>query len=845
MSNTAQSKCPNCGKRIAAENRKGSLTSYLFGALNCSCGQEVPRSQSKSARHLQIDDDPGFCAKCGLRKVSQANPGSITEFLFQSTRCKCQPDSEFADGRMSERFLKLKQTDSSTIFLKSTDSSPSSARATIDLAPGAVIGGVYSIVQLLGRGGMGEVYLARHEALGRKCALKVIPPEQVTEEGWLRFKQEATAVAKLEHINLVRVTDLGIHEGCLPFYAMDLVEGKNLADMLAESGPMPLPIVLSIFSQVCDGIDCAHRNGILHRDIKPGNIMIERAADGNPLAKILDFGLAKLTRQDRFKQSLTTVGDVFGSPFYMSPEQCNGEKLDRRSDIYSLGCTMFECLAGRPPFTGNLAAAIMFSQMEANPPSLESIMGGGSVPPAMEVVIAKLLRKNPVERYQTMTELKDDLDRVRKGQEVKPFYINRGQATISEPRHRSFNSPAERTAGKRVAIMLAIVALVFTIASIFAIRTIVKPGQRNLAKLPSAITSSPIELERSAKKEDLDDYIENGQLTFDHHGQNSDPQRSQPPEWDGKPFYKGIELHDGKKYKLWHFPDGCSKFASIEIAGLKESKDFPAKGDVLIDLSQSTNLRLKIKNDPPTSNAVFKGLGDDNFSAVTLTAHDSSAAIEAAVPTLFKLQSVKTLTIKGSSDKVLPDKLVEITNCFPHLTSLTIDRFPDGAYIAKIRRIKQLESITLLTFTPGLPRAGPFLDGSTKLINLNMQDCPITKSLIDHLSNCPNLKTLILSKSILRDYHGGLAREKHCLDALPNLHHLEELGLGKLEYCEEMASALGQCKSLKKLGLVTSRRLTGQEVSKLRHDLPKTELTLITPTAGRANQIDRFKPAGD
>ncbi len=223
------------------------------------------------------------------------------------------------------------------------------------LAPGATIGGAYTIVRLIGCGGMGEVYLANHGTLSKQCALKVIPPEQVTEIGWLRFQAEAKAVAKLEHINLVRVTDLGIHDGCLPFYAMDYVEGKNLADLVSEYGPMPLTAFLDIFLQVCDGVDCAHRNGILHRDLKPANIMVLEAAKGKRLAKVLDFGLAKLTKHDRSKQSLTAVGDVFGSPFYMSPEQCTGDKLDRRSDIYSLGCTMFECLTGQPPFTGDTA----------------------------------------------------------------------------------------------------------------------------------------------------------------------------------------------------------------------------------------------------------------------------------------------------------------------------------------------------------------------------------------------------------------------------------------------------------------------------------------------------------
>jgi serine/threonine protein kinase len=327
---------------------------------------------------------------------------------------------------MSARFWKLKEAGSGTVFIATRGEDDKRKSNSINLARGAIIGGAYRIIELIGRGGMGEVYLARHETLGKKCALKVIPPEQVTEAGWQRFQLEAKAVAKLEHLNLVRVTDLGIHQGCLPFYAMDFVEGKTLAELLVESGPMPLTVILDLFIQVCDGVDCAHRSGILHRDLKPANIMVQQTKTGQRIAKILDFGLAKLTSHDRTKQSLTAVGDIFGSPFYMSPEQCNGDKLDRRSDIYSIGCTMFECLTGQPPFTGHLASAVIFSHMEADPPSLESIVGQGRLPASLEIVMAKLLRKNPVERYQSLLELRGDMERVVRKEEVQPFYVSRG-----------------------------------------------------------------------------------------------------------------------------------------------------------------------------------------------------------------------------------------------------------------------------------------------------------------------------------------------------------------------------------------------------------------------------------
>jgi serine/threonine protein kinase len=370
------------------------------------------------------------CAKCGLQIVTDSKEYSLTGFLLQSTRCKCLPDQAFADGVMSAKFYKLKQTGSGTIFAPVESPLSASATNSIDLAPGIVIGGSYKIIELIGRGGMGEVYLARHEALGKKCALKVIPPEQVTEIGWQRFQLEARAVAKLDHINLVRVTDLGIFEGCLPFYAMDYVEGKTLAQLLAEDGAMPLPTMLKIFMQVCDGVECAHRSGLLHRDLKPANLMVSISSTGTLQAKVLDFGLAKLISHDRTRQSLTAVGDIFGTPFYMSPEQCNGEILDNRSDIYALGCTMFECLTLQPPFVGHLTAAVIFGHLEGQPPSLESIVGTGKFPASIEVVMAKLLCKNPAERYQTLSHLRLDLELIAAGKDVRPVHISHGAKAV-------------------------------------------------------------------------------------------------------------------------------------------------------------------------------------------------------------------------------------------------------------------------------------------------------------------------------------------------------------------------------------------------------------------------------
>ena len=342
--------------------------------------------------------------------------------LKNQLRREEKPD--FSEGAMSGKFQKLKKAGLGTTFNRAAQATGTISTTTIDLATGAIIGGAYEIIKLIGRGGMGEVYLAEHRTLKKNCALKLIPPDQVTEMGWRRFQQEAKAFAKLDHINLVKVSDLGIHAGCLPFYAMELVVGRTLADMLTGQRALSVRTALELFMQVCDGVAFAHKVGIIHRDIKPANIMITRNAGGKVTVKILDFGLAKLSQHDRDQQSLTFVGDIFGSPFYMSPEQCCGEDVDHRSDLYSIGCTLFECLTGVPPFNGHLSAAIIFSHQESEPPTLSSI-AGHEFDPSLENVMARLLRKDPEDRYQAVATLRDDLEKVMRGEEVRPYVPTR------------------------------------------------------------------------------------------------------------------------------------------------------------------------------------------------------------------------------------------------------------------------------------------------------------------------------------------------------------------------------------------------------------------------------------
>ena len=292
----------------------------------------------------------------------------------------------------------------------------------IVLEPGTIIGGAYRIIEMIGKGGMGQVYLAEHIALAKKCALKVLPSNLVTEKAWKRFQSEAKAISGLDHPNLVRVTDLGIHENALPYFAMEYVNGTSIASLLRKSGRLSQEETVQLLLEVCAGIECAHKQGIVHRDLKPANIMfVEKGATietSSPGVKILDFGLAKLSQKESTEANLTATGEIFGSPIYMSPEQCLGEATDERTDIYSLGCTAFECLTGRPPFTGTQAIAVMNNKLINPAPSLASAAPGLSFSAGLEQLVGKMLKKDVKERQQSIAALKADLQALHQGRSL-------------------------------------------------------------------------------------------------------------------------------------------------------------------------------------------------------------------------------------------------------------------------------------------------------------------------------------------------------------------------------------------------------------------------------------------
>jgi serine/threonine-protein kinase len=270
--------------------------------------------------------------------------------------------------------------------------------------------GQYRLKRLLGSGGMGEVYLAEHQMMKRPCAVKVIRPEKAGDPQVLaRFEREVRATAKLSHWNSIDIYDYGRTPDGTFYYVMEFLPGHNLGELVREHGTLPASRILYLMRQVCDALAEAHSHGLVHRDIKPANIYCAYRGGVFDVAKLLDFGLAKpLT--DANDSGLTQEGSITGSPLFMSPEQAGSEEVDGRSDIYSLGAVMYFMATGKAPFEYASPLKVMIAHASEDPEPPRYL--NGDIPTELEEVILRSLEKRPADRYQTVAELREALDRV-------------------------------------------------------------------------------------------------------------------------------------------------------------------------------------------------------------------------------------------------------------------------------------------------------------------------------------------------------------------------------------------------------------------------------------------------
>ena len=283
------------------------------------------------------------------------------------------------------------------------------ARAQAETRCGEVLGS-YKLRAVLGFGGMGAVYAAEHVRLGRHVALKLLHPQYAERrEAVIRFFQEAQAVNRIRHKNIVDVSDLVELENGNSFIIMELLDGESLGNRIRVEGLLDIPSTISILIQICDGLSAAHSVDIVHRDLKPDNIFLTQTDDGDLLVKLLDFGVAKLVGKDSDVGLKTAAGSVVGTPAFMSPEQAGGLEVDLRSDIYSLGAIMYQLFTGQHVFRGKSFGDFVQCHLNHDPVPPRSTPGGQGMAPDLERIILRCLNKSPNARYANAADLRSEL----------------------------------------------------------------------------------------------------------------------------------------------------------------------------------------------------------------------------------------------------------------------------------------------------------------------------------------------------------------------------------------------------------------------------------------------------
>ena len=283
----------------------------------------------------------------------------------------------------------------------------------MDELVGQIIAGRFRIKRLIGKGGMGTVYEARHLALPRTYAIKILRRELAKDEGFIeRFRREAIAMSRVEHPNVIYITDYGKTAQGDVYLVMEYLEGIGLDEILQAERRIPPSRAISIVAQIADALDVAHQVNVIHRDLKPENILMTEYRGRQDYVKLLDFGIAKVQTPEFDGAPLTIQGEVFGTAEYMSPEQALGKHVDGRSDIYALGCLAYELLTGDPPFLG-VSVEVLRAHVYEEPAPPSTRLRKVRLMPALDALVLRCLAKKPEKRYQSCADLRHDLMRVR------------------------------------------------------------------------------------------------------------------------------------------------------------------------------------------------------------------------------------------------------------------------------------------------------------------------------------------------------------------------------------------------------------------------------------------------
>ncbi len=764
--------CNECGKTVS--RTPGSLTSFFFQYNSCDCQTGTPSASKQSEIGNSI------CKTCGKYRPKTNHAGSFTSFLFKELRCSCNGQTA-AEASASPALNAGLRTDTSSRFrqrkqltlsrIEDQNDSSNSLRKTV-FSERSVVGNTFRIHSQIGQGGMGTVYLVDHISLGRQFALKILDPDLVNKQNWLRFEAEAKTMASLNHRTFVRVYDLGIHLGSIPFYSMDYLSGRTLEAMLGEDGPLEASQALDIFIEVLDGIAYAHRNGIIHRDIKPGNIMICNS-ESKLVVKILDFGISKLIGSNtKDPQDLTAIGEIFGSPYYMSPEQCSGGAVDGRSDIYSLGCSLFEVLTGFVPFEGASFVETVMMHQEHDPPELSKILPHKRFSHSIELVVTKCLAKLPQDRYQSAKEMSIDLARIKEGKDLSDYYDNTIQNKLTG--YHGNNNDSSKI-NKRIGASLAFVSFVFAaLAALFVLPKSLwqassdKPAALQALTAAEKSKTAPAPMPTNAPTDPGRNRLSLDMLSAFAPKEIDSLSPKQIREVESllnlnDHYYSHEEKRNGETVCVFNFPIEFSLGRISYSPPGKTSASKFSKAQGIIVAASLPKIQLNFNPQLTAYPKLLYLFRENELAAVNID--ERSADINSILPYVQKQKYLARLDLKNSQ---ITDGDLPLIEKLDSLQALEMDaHLISASVLAKSKFLPRLKSLGINKITTATPVLNNLVV-SNHLEELSLNQAALTKDDLDVISRLSNLRSLSLRDTVIDD---------NDLSKLISLRHLENLNL--------------------------------------------------------------------